>query len=176
MYTEEELQHHLNLLLERYDLSIDVKVKKDNSKLNPNEIGKFNPRTYTKIYLTEDISVNDSLLLKTLYHEFRHLWQMFFHNDMYLWWNEHEIVYREHYREPIAIEEEDARIFGFSLGKFDLENIFYKYTIEDMNNIVNTKNYDLENQIIARQYPLEVIDLLENHNFPRRYLLADNHF
>lgn len=168
MYTEKELQYHLNLLLERYNLPIDVKIKKDNSKLNPKEIGKFDPLIQDKIFLTEDISIDDSLLLKTLYHEFRHLWQMIKHNDIYLWWNNHEDIYRKYYEWPIVIEEEDARIFGFSLGEFDLENLFYKYTVEDMDDIIKTKSYRLESRKIVLQYPIEVIDLMENHGFRRR--------
>lgn len=168
MYTEEELQYHLDSLLRCYNISLNVKVKRDNSKLNPKEIGKFDPLIRDRIFLTEDIFIDDSFLLKTLYHEFRHLWQMIKHNDMYLWWNDHENVYRKYYHLPIVIEEEDARIFGFSLGKFDLESIFYKYTPSDMDNIVSTKSYCLESRKIVLQYPIEVIDLMENHGFRRR--------
>lgn len=69
-----------------------------------------------------------------LYHEFRHHWQFHNYYDVFmLWMNKHGLsVLNQLYHEPFITIEEDARIFGNSLGKYDGEILLQYYTEEKL--------------------------------------------
>ena len=63
----------------------------------------------------------------TVYHEYRHVWQLVYHTGVFLWWGQHRKLYKCMYRHPICSIEADAFAFGDSLGKENRVDLLLKY-------------------------------------------------
>ena len=67
------------------------------------------------------------VIKKTVYHEYRHVWQMVYHTRVFAWWCAHRECYKSMYNSKICSVEEDARAFGNSLGKENRVDLLLKY-------------------------------------------------
>lgn len=65
--------------------------------------------------------------MHTLYHECRHVWQFLYFTRQYCWWIRHKELYRKLYHTEYCAIEEDARVFGKTLGKENRTVLLYKY-------------------------------------------------
>lgn len=63
----------------------------------------------------------------TVYHEYRHVWQLVYHTGVFLWWGQHRKLYKCMYRHPICSIEADAFAFGDSLGEENRKDLLLKY-------------------------------------------------
>ena len=77
-------------------------------------------------YLKE-VNYEWEVVAHTVYHEYRHVWQLVYHTGVFLWWGQHRKLYKCMYRHPICSIEEDARAFGNSLGKENRVDLLLKY-------------------------------------------------
>lgn len=68
-----------------------------------------------------------NVIKKTVYHEYRHVWQMVYHTKTYLWWVRHPEIYKRMYRNSICSIERDAGMFGRYLGRVNQEHLILKY-------------------------------------------------
>lgn len=66
-------------------------------------------------------------IVHTVYHEYRHVWQMVYHTKVFVWWCTHRECYKGMYRSEICSIEEDARAFGDNLGKENRVDLLLKY-------------------------------------------------
>lgn len=66
-------------------------------------------------------------IVHTVYHEYRHVWQLVYHTGVFLWWGQHRKLYKCMYRHPICSIEADAFAFGDSLGKENRVDLLLKY-------------------------------------------------
>lgn len=139
------LQNKLNLLCDEYNLS-RIKVVFNSSLLKGNKenkkyiIGQCDPEN-KRIVLNEKILLeNDSeyIILTALYHEFRHYWQYKNHNDVYRWWlsQSNRTTYQKYYNTKFCSIEEDARMFGFSLGCYSREDLLEQYSVDFLSYLI----------------------------------------
>lgn len=73
------------------------------------------------------VDFNWGVIKKTVYHEYRHVWQMVYHTKVFTWWCAHRECYKGMYRSEICSIEADARAFGNSLGKENRVDLLLKY-------------------------------------------------
>ena len=66
-------------------------------------------------------------IVHTVYHEYRHVWQLMYYTRVFTWWCAHREIYKGMYRSEICSIEEDARAFGNSLGKENRVDLLLKY-------------------------------------------------
>ena len=122
------LENHLDILKRKYsiqcdiDFSVNLSNKDHISEYNHyDNIIKINPESFTMGYK----------LIMQLYHEFRHAYQYKNYPEYFIWWlkDSNKKLYDYFYDSPINLIEEDARIFGYTLGKFNSEFLFSNYEI-----------------------------------------------
>lgn len=77
-------------------------------------------------YLKE-VNYEWEVVAHTVYHEYRHVWQLVYHTGVFLWWGQHRKLYKCMYRHPICSIEADAFAFGDSLGKENRVDLLLKY-------------------------------------------------
>ena len=77
-------------------------------------------------YLKE-VNYEWKVVAHTVYHEYRHVWQLVYHTGVFLWWGQHRKLYKCMYRHPICSIEADAFAFGDSLGKENRVDLLLKY-------------------------------------------------
>ena len=73
------------------------------------------------------VDFNWEVIKKTVYHEYRHAWQLVYHTKVFIWWGQHRGLYKRHYRDDVCAIEADARAFGNSLGKENRKDLLLKY-------------------------------------------------
>lgn len=90
----------------------------------------------------------------TIYHEFRHCWQAYHYYMIYLWWCEtrNSDVYDKYYDTVLCVIEEDARVYGYSLGKDNREDLLQMYDYDDMDNIKSSGEMDLALDMLSMGY------------------------
>lgn len=87
--------------------------------------GEYDP-SENKIYINTmycRIS-NATVVMATLLHEFRHHYQNHRYHEVYQWFHEHRDYYEFTYAFDLNLIEEDARVYGFSYGCRDREDLF----------------------------------------------------
>lgn len=67
------------------------------------------------------------VIKKTVYHEYRHAWQLMYHTKVFLWWGQHREFYKRYYMDNVCAIEADARAFGNSSGEEDHVDLLLKY-------------------------------------------------
>ena len=77
-------------------------------------------------YLKE-VNYEWDVVTHTVYHEYRHVWQLVYHTEVFFWWGQHRELYRRHYRDDVCSIEADARAFGDSLGEENRKDLLLKY-------------------------------------------------
>ena len=77
-------------------------------------------------YLKE-VNYEWDVVAHTVYHEYRHVWQLVYHTGVFLWWGQHRKLYKCMYRHPICSIEADAFAFGDSLGEENRKDLLLKY-------------------------------------------------
>ena len=77
-------------------------------------------------YLKE-VNYEWEVVAHTVYHEYRHVWQLVYHTGVFLWWGQHRKLYKCMYRHPICSIEADAFAFGDSLGEENRKDLLLKY-------------------------------------------------
>lgn len=73
------------------------------------------------------VDFNWEVIKKTVYHEYRHAWQLVYHTGVFFWWGQHRELYKRHYRDDVCAIEADARAFGDSLGEENRKDLLLKY-------------------------------------------------
>lgn len=73
------------------------------------------------------VDFNWEVIKKTVYHEYRHAWQLVYHTKVFIWWGQHRELYRRYYMDNVCAIEADARAFGNSLGKENRVDLLLKY-------------------------------------------------
>lgn len=66
-------------------------------------------------------------VVHTVYHEYRHVWQLIYHTGVFFWWGQHRELYKRHYRDDVCAIEADAHAFGDSLGEENRKDLLLKY-------------------------------------------------
>lgn len=77
-------------------------------------------------YLKE-VNYEWEVVAHTVYHEYRHVWQLVYHTGVFFWWGQHRELYKRHYRDDVCAIEADARAFGDSLGEENRKDLLLKY-------------------------------------------------
>lgn len=77
-------------------------------------------------YLKE-VNYEWDVVAHTVYHEYRHVWQLIYHTGVFFWWGQHRELYKRHYRDDVCAIEADARAFGDSLGEENRKDLLLKY-------------------------------------------------
>ena len=77
-------------------------------------------------YLKE-VNYEWDVVAHTVYHEYRHVWQLVYHTKVFIWWGQHRELYKRHYRDDVCAIEADARAFGDSLGEENRKDLLLKY-------------------------------------------------
>ena len=77
-------------------------------------------------YLKE-VNYEWEVVAHTVYHEYRHVWQLVYHTKVFLWWGQHRELYKRYYMDNVCAIETDARAFGDSLGKESRVDLLLKY-------------------------------------------------
>lgn len=77
-------------------------------------------------YLKE-VNYEWDVVAHTVYHEYRHVWQLIYHTGVFFWWGQHRELYKRHYRDGVCAIEADARAFGDSLGEENRKDLLLKY-------------------------------------------------
>lgn len=73
------------------------------------------------------VDFNWEVIKKTVYHEYRHVWQLVYHTKVFIWWGQHRELYKRYYMDNVCAIEADARAFGNSLGKENRVDLLLKY-------------------------------------------------
>lgn len=73
------------------------------------------------------VDFNWEVIKKTVYHEYRHVWQLIYHTKVFIWWGQHRELYKRYYMDNVCAIEADARAFGDSLGKENRVDLLLKY-------------------------------------------------
>lgn len=73
------------------------------------------------------VDFNWKVIKKTVYHEYRHAWQLVYHTKVFIWWGQHRELYKRYYMDNVCAIEADARAFGNSLGKENRVDLLLKY-------------------------------------------------
>lgn len=73
------------------------------------------------------VDFNWEVIKKTVYHEYRHAWQLIYHTKVFIWWGQHRELYKRYYMDNVCAIEADARAFGDSLGKENRVDLLLKY-------------------------------------------------
>lgn len=139
------LQNKLNLLCDEYNLPhikviFNSSLLKKNNKDNTYIIGQCDPEN-KRIVLNEKVLLekdSEYILLTALYHEFRHYWQYQNYNDIYCWWlsSQHREIYKKYYNTKFCSIEEDARVFGFSLGHSCREDLLTQHSVHFLSYLI----------------------------------------
>ena len=138
-----------------YGLKPICLIADKNLLTNPNAGGQYNFITHNIIIDPTELHGSDGL--KILFHEFRHYWQDIYHHKIFKWWTCYsQGLYKQLYNHPFCSIEEDVRVFGDSMGKFNSTNLLELYTKEEL-------DY-LKNNPYALSLAIEYVDLL----IPRR--------
>ena len=124
-------------LSSQYNSEVTVKV----TDLPRNFNGKFNYFT-SEILINSDI-IDQELAVCTVYHEFRHAWQLKNYPDLFHWWISHYDIYMDYYDTPINSMESDAILFGYSHGKKNREDLLDFYRVEDLENLFQNNMFEL---------------------------------
>ena len=131
----EEFQDLLDSLCEQYGLN-PIELYFDHSLLtNQYAIGEYN---FYKNCIVLDERVDPSLFKEIVFHEFRHYYQRVNYKDIMIWWANSGSFYREFYFTKLCSIEEDARVFGKTLGKSNRQDLLDFYDIEDLEEIKNS--------------------------------------
>lgn len=138
-------KHLLNNLCKIYNLPpINICFDKTQLYLNDND-------TYDDFYGQLDVN-NKRIIINEdknplfydniVYHEFRHYWQYKNHNDVYRWWlsQSNRTTYQKYYNTKFCSIEEDARMFGFSLGCYSREDLLEQYSVDFLSYLIKNPN------------------------------------
>lgn len=84
------------------------------------------------LFVNEKLMARDALM--TVYHEFRHYWQYYNCNDVFVWWlrKEHQAFYKKFYSTPFCSIERDAETFGISLGKQNCFKLIQEFSPKEL--------------------------------------------
>lgn len=151
-YLEKRFNVILNKLCNEYNLE-NIKMKFTNNLYNIQDDAEYDSKN--GIILIKPI-FSPLKRIQLLYHEFEHHYQFSMFTNHYNWWLtiDKNSIYNEYYNTTINIIEEDARIFGDSLGCKNGRFLFQKFPIEFFENL----NHLSENQI--KGYLDDAIDFI----------------
>lgn len=123
-------QKVLNSLCRKNGLK-EIKVIFDHSLLTRENIGGQYNFIHEIIVIDER---EDPLLFKEiLFHEFRHYWQSKKYKDIFIWWTMTAgPIYKQYYNTKFCSIEEDARVFGKSLGRKNRIDLLEFYDIRQL--------------------------------------------
>lgn len=114
------------------------------AEFNPNEI------IYIRISITALRKKNILDLIRIIYHEFRHYWQLKYHTNIFLWWLcENKDLYYRYYHLSICTIETDADIFSKTFGLNNGDFLFHRYDIQKLNRIKLINNWIESNNVIT---------------------------
>ena len=93
----------------------------------PKAQGEFEFRDNLYIRINTDECKSDKDELETVFHEWRHYWQYYRYHDHFMWWmKNNKKWYKMVYHTILCTIEEDARLFGCSLGQNNAEYLLQK--------------------------------------------------
>ena len=121
-------QNILNGLCDIYNLPrIKVVFNKD-YLTNPNAGGQYN-------FITNEIIIdeNEQCIMEILFHESRHYWQYRKYAKIFIWWTCRSMgLFHKLYWTKFCSIEEDARIFGNTLGESSRKDLLGLYSTEQL--------------------------------------------
>ena len=131
----EKYQDILDSLCEQYGLD-PIEVRFDHSLLTNQNAGGQYDFYKNRIIISE--KEDPDLFKEILFHEFRHYYQYIHHKDVLIWWMRSRSFYEKFYFTKLCSIEEDARVFGETLGKSNRQDLLDFYNIEDLEEIKNS--------------------------------------
>lgn len=146
---KQTLESRLKMLNNKYNMQCNISFPTDLSNNDYiaeynhyDNIIKINPESFTMGYK----------LIMQLYHEFRHAYQYKNYPKYYIWWlkDSNKEIYNYFYDTPINFIEEDARIFGYTLGKYNGEFLFKIYKIKFFE-MLDTYSIDKRKKILTNE-------------------------
>lgn len=106
---------------------------------------------YRECTITISKAFSKEIQISSLHHEFRHHYQYIFYPEIYLWWYDHHDIYIKYYRFACVTIEEDAKIFGNSLGKYNVEFLLIDYTVDILERFrISDRMLELHDEILPR--------------------------
>ena len=73
-------------------------------------------------------------IVHTVYHEYRHVWQLIYHTKVFIWWGQHRELYKRYYMDNVCAIDADARAFGDSVGEENRKGLLLKYNTKWLEN------------------------------------------
>ena len=126
---EKSIRHWCNV----WDLDVPP-IARARSEDMDNAIAYFDNRN---IVINKGI-IGDNLFTKmAVLHELRHYYQKNVYPEIYNWWSEHTDLYNLTYKLPFCVIEEDARIFSYTLGNQDGEELLKMININTLNKVID---------------------------------------
>lgn len=133
--------NELNKICKELSLQYNIKVTVKIANLPKDFNGKFNYAS-AEILINGDIA-DQELAICTVYHEFRHAWQLKNYPDLFYWWMSHYDIYMDYYDTPVNSMESDALLFGYSHGKKNRKDLLDFYCVEDLENLFQNNVFEL---------------------------------
>lgn len=130
------IQQTLDYLCDQYKLpKLKIDFKSENDPYGM--IARYNHHNQEVIFYPKFFDYNVNKQTQIVYHEFRHHWQYHNYHDIYMWWitdglNLNILLYDR----SIVTVEEDARIFGASLGQYNGQILLDTYNINILQNFL----------------------------------------
>ena len=114
-----------------------------------------------EILIADDIQAEK--MIQVLYHEFRHAWQLVHYPDLFCWWlnRTHQQIYMQFYYQYLNCIECDARVFGRTLGKRNMQFLFDYMDIEQLDSCEREGSLEFMQSMLL--YQINGIDITPEH-------------
>ena len=126
----------------------------------------------SKILIDKNLN-NDKLKIQTIYHEFRHYWQLCHYTKIFSIYNKYHNIFRLIQFCPLNILEEDALIFSLTRRRYVPEFLLDLRWILALLECKDQESFEALCHNILSRYPEEVLRIRDNY-IPRSKIFFES--
>ena len=155
MISNKRLEFIFKALCKRYELKPCILKFKSLKKELAGGILHPNLENETESIIIIDLDISDEEKITSIYHEFKHYWQMCKKRRAFLRHQEYFNFFSVYPNSPINFIEEDALMFGITRGKFSPDYLLASKMFELLESCEEPEEILKLCQLILERYPEE---------------------